>query len=163
GATEDTAARRFAAARTGQTLRGDPLAAPFVIARRKPYPLLVGAEGVVLLEVAERGLGPALRVRRHGRPVAAGVDAGLGLGGRSRGRCRSWARRDQASVTQRGVVLPLLGPWPLGIATELPATGVALAHGSGSSPAAGSGSDRSPAIARVTSASAAKLWPLTSA
>ena len=30
--------------------------------------------------------------------------------------------------TQPGVVLPLLGPYPLGIATELPATGVALAH-----------------------------------
>src|SRR4051812_39744403 len=39
--------------------------------------LLVSGQGVVLLEVAELRLGPAQRVRRHGRPVAAGIDAGL--------------------------------------------------------------------------------------
>ena len=38
-----------------------------------------------------------------------------------------------ASVTHPGVVFPLLGPCPLGIPTELPGTGVALAHGSSAS------------------------------
>src|SRR5262245_31042116 len=33
-------------------------------------PLLVGGQRVVVLAVAERGLRPAQRVRRHGRPVA---------------------------------------------------------------------------------------------
>src|SRR5438128_1956444 len=51
------------------------------------------------------------------------------------------------------------------MATELPGTGAALAHGSGSSSGARSGSgtsggshERAP-IASVTSRSAAKLWP----
>src|SRR4051794_25882309 len=39
--------------------------------------LLVGAERVVLLEVAEARLRPAQRVRRHRRALAAGIDAGL--------------------------------------------------------------------------------------
>ena len=44
-------------------------------------------------------------------------------------------------MTQPGVVLPLLGPWPLGIATELPATGVALARPSRGRFHAGRGTD----------------------
>ena len=38
-----------------------------------------------------------------------------------------------------GVVFPLLGLFPLGMATELPGTGVALAQGSGSSAATSTG------------------------
>ena len=63
--------------------------------------------------------------------------------------------------------MPLLGPYPLGIATELPATGVALGHGSSSAAASSAGSsggshDRAP-MAATTSPRALKLWPLTSA
>jgi len=87
----------------------------------------------VVLAVAERGLRAAERVRRRGRAVAAGVDARL---------------------HHPGVVLPRLGPNPLGIATLLPRSGVALAHGSGSSSAT-SAAKSSPAIARHTSAIAA--------
>src|SRR4051812_26513564 len=82
--------------------------------------LLVGGQRVVLLEVAERRLRPAERMRRHGRPLAAGIDAEL------------------RHEPHPGVVLPRLGPYPLGIATELPGTGVALAQGSGSSTTVGS-------------------------
>src|SRR6266704_2143626 len=81
---------------------------------------------------------------------------------------RSFGRHSPGSVAHPGVVFPLLGPYPLGIATELPGTGVALAHGSGSSgaravssPAGESDSDAPIAVA--TSPSARKLWPLTSA
>src|SRR3990172_56290 len=79
-----------------------------------------------------------------------------------------------SSITHPGVVLPLLGPCPLGIPTELPVTGVALPHGS-SSPAATAGGgfhravgelrrprDSAP-IASTTSARAWKLWPLKNA
>ncbi len=71
------------------------------------------------------------------------------------------------------VVLPRLGPCPLGIATELPGTGVALAQGSCPSSggaggdlwlAAGERLSRACApTARTTSCSALKLCPLTSA
>src|SRR6476620_129801 len=90
----------------------------------------MGGQRVVLFQVAERWLRPALRMGRHGGALAARIDADLG---------RALAHpASPSSVTQPGVTLPLLGPWPLGIATELPGTGVALAHGSGSSsPAAG--------------------------
>src|SRR4029077_588182 len=83
---------------------------------------------------------------------------------------RSFARGgySPASATQPGVTLPLLGPCPLGIATELPATGVALAHGSGSppvppAPASSGASHVGAPIASTTSPSARKLCPLTSA
>ena len=67
-------------------------------------------------------------------------------------------------MTHPGLVLPRLGPCPLGIATELPGTGVALAHDSGSSAGAGpGGSTGAPPIASTTSLSARKLCPLTSA
>src|SRR5262245_17420011 len=99
-------------------------------------------------------------MRRSGRPLAAGVDAGLGLG---RHRWRS----------HPGEVLPRLGPYPLGIATELPGTGVALGHSSSSTVSSASGgasipsetpsSDAGAPIASTTSLKASKLWPLTSA
>src|SRR4051812_41521770 len=110
---------------------------------REPLPLLVGGQRVVLLQDAERRLRPAQRVRRHGRALAAGVDAEL-LAGHRR---------------HPGVVRPRLGPWPLGMATELPGTGVALAQGSGSAGAAGTSTAAvdAPAIASATSPSAAKL------
>src|SRR4051812_50110403 len=81
----------------------------------------MGGQRVVLLQVAERRLRAAQRVGRHGRPLAAGIDADL-LGGHAH---------------QPGVVLPRLGPCPLGIATELPGTGVALGHASASPVSAG--------------------------
>src|SRR4051812_32904407 len=106
----------------------------------------MSGQRVVLLQVAERRLGAAERMRGHRRALAARVDAALG------------------HRLQPGVVRPRLGPYPLGIATELPATGVALAHGSGSGSSAAAGtSTRMPPIAAATSPSAAKLWPLTSA
>src|SRR5215207_9702719 len=46
---------------------------------REPLALLMGGQRVVLLEVAERGLGAAQRMRRHRGPLAARVDAGLRL------------------------------------------------------------------------------------
>src|SRR3954451_20982379 len=48
-----------------------------VFLRFDPLALLVGSERVVFLQVAERRLGSAERVRRHRRSLAAGVDAGL--------------------------------------------------------------------------------------
>src|SRR4051812_39411533 len=81
---------------------------------------------------------------------------------------RSREAYSSSSVTHPAVTLPLLGPCPLGIATELPATGVALAHDSCSpaTSAAGGSSGRSQEaapIASATSPSARKLCPLTSA
>src|SRR3954447_18287183 len=135
-----------------------PLSLLFLVALgREPLPLLMGGQRVVLLQVAERGLRAALRMGRHGRALAARVDASL----RSR--------------LHPGVVRPRLGPYPLGIATELPGTGVALAHGSSSSSGAGGAtgaariaarpprSGSSAAIASTTSPRASRLWPLTSA
>src|SRR5919197_4411826 len=90
--------------------------APFL---GQALPLLVGGQRVVLLQVAERRLRAAERVRRHGRPVAAGIDADLHLVRR---------RRGHGPLTHPGVVWPRRGPCPLGMATELPGTGVALAH-----------------------------------
>ena len=87
--------------------------------------LLVGGQGVVLLQFAEGRLRSAERVWRDRRAVATWVDADF------------WRRAAHGS--HPGVVLPLLGPQPLGIATELPPTGVALAHGSSLS--SGSGAD----------------------
>src|SRR5215217_6267331 len=72
---------------------------------REPLPLLMGGQRVVLLQLAERRLRAAERVRRHGRALAAGVDADLLAGHRH----------------HPGVVRPRRGPWPLGMATELPA------------------------------------------
>src|SRR3954453_1372735 len=95
----------------------------------EPLPLLMGGQRVVVLQVAERRLWTAQRVGRHGRPLAAGIDAGL-RGGHGH---------------QPGVVRPRLGPCPLGIATELPRTGVAPAHGPGSARAP----RRPPAAARA--------------
>src|SRR5215212_11207977 len=109
--------------------------------------LLVRGQGVVVLAVAERGLWAAGRVRRRRGTFAARVDAGL------RHRLHP------------GVVRPRLGRFPLGIATELPATGVALAHGSSGSGAGASGTSRgaprSAAIASATASRASRLWPLT--
>src|SRR3954452_11136822 len=79
---------------------------------REPLPLLMGGQRVVLLQLAERGLRAAQRMRGHGRALAARVDAAFDL-------------RHEAA--HPGVVLPRLGPCPLGMATELPGTGVALA------------------------------------
>src|SRR5215207_11764103 len=42
-------------------------------------PLLVGGQRVVLLEIAERRLRPAQRMRRHRRALAPRIDAGLAL------------------------------------------------------------------------------------
>src|SRR4051794_38320323 len=112
---------------------------------RQSLAFLVRGQRVVVLAVAERGLRTAHRMRRRGGPVAAGVDAGL---------------------HHPGIVLPRLGLYPLGIATELPATGVALAHGSsssGSTPGAPSFTVRRAPIASATSPRASRLWPLTSA
>src|SRR4051812_1627322 len=68
-----------------------------VFLRFDPLPLLVRGERVVLLEIAERRLRPAERVRRHRRSFAAGVDARLhGLLAQP--------------IVHPGVVLPLLGP-----------------------------------------------------
>src|SRR5215211_2557335 len=47
--------------------------------RRQAPALLMGGQRVVRLEVAERGLRAAQRVRRHGRPLAARIDAALSL------------------------------------------------------------------------------------
>ena len=123
---------------------------------RDALALLMGGQRVVLLEVAEGGLRPAQRMRRHRRALAARVDAGLGP--------------QSSSVTHPGVVLPLLGPWPLGMATELPGH----RHGAGprlglvrdwpaGAVATGGGSHVAAPIAAATSPSASKLWPLTSA
>src|SRR3954464_1170422 len=87
---------------------------------RETLPLLVCGQRVVPFEIAERGLRAAERVRRRGRSFATRVDADLHA---------ALAHRD----SQPGVVFPRLAPEPLGIATELPCTGVALAHGSSSS------------------------------
>ena len=98
----------------------------------------MGGQRVVLFQVAERGLRAALRMRRHRRSLAARIDAVFG---------------SLARVTHRspipGVSLPLLGPCPLGIATELPGTGVALAHGSGSSSPLAAASEHRPRLARA--------------
>src|ERR671930_6973 len=56
--------------------------APFL---GQALPLLVGGQRVVVLQVAERRLRAPERVRRHGRPVAAGIDADLHLVRRRRG------------------------------------------------------------------------------
>ena len=73
---------------------------------RESLALLVGAQRVVLLQVAESRRRTAKRVRRHRRAVAAGVDAGLGrrlvgLIGRSRSTpascCRGSGRSRSAS------------------------------------------------------------------
>src|SRR4051794_33130541 len=85
----------------------------------------MGGQRVVLLEIAERRLRAAQRMRRHRGPLAPRIDADLG------GRLAHAS--SLPSVTQPGVVDPRRGPWPLGIATELPATGVALGHDSVSS------------------------------
>src|SRR3954452_1308804 len=118
--------------------------------RFDPLTLLVGRQRVVFFQVAESGLRAAERMRWHRGALAARVDADLGL-----------------LLHHPGVVLPLLGPYPLGIATELPATGVALAHGSASSAGAGGanmcGGQAAAAIASATSPRASKLCPLTSA
>src|SRR6185312_9140915 len=45
----------------------------------QPLALLVRRQRIVLLEIAERRLGAALRMRRRRRPVAARVDADLDL------------------------------------------------------------------------------------
>src|SRR3954451_17300050 len=104
---------------------------------REPLPLLMGGQRVVLLQLAERGLRAAQRMRGHGRALAARVDAAFDL-------------RHEAA--HPGVVLPRLGPCPLGMATELPGTGVALAHVSGSSTTAASSTIAvlAPAIAAAT-------------
>src|SRR5262245_614391 len=124
----------------------------------------MGRQGVVLVQVAEGGLRAPLGVRRRRRPVAAGVDAGL--------RPLAGHAPPPSSVTQPGLVFPRLGPCPLGMATELPGTGVALAQGSPPSASAGSGAAAPAAtgsspggapIASTTSPSAWKLCPLTSA
>src|SRR3990172_6950643 len=47
-----------------------------------------------------------------------------------------------SSITHPGVVLPLLGPCPLGIPTELPGTGVALPHASPASASTPRGAPR---------------------
>ena len=57
-------------------------------------PLLVGGQRVVLLQVAERGLRAAERMRRDRGPLAAGVDAGL----------------TRAKVTNPASCCPRLGP-----------------------------------------------------
>src|SRR3954452_22274394 len=68
-----------------------------VFLRFDPLTLLMRSERVVLLQVAERGLRTAERVRRHRRSLAAGVDACLyGLFAHP--------------IFHPGVVLPLLGP-----------------------------------------------------
>src|SRR5207247_1227725 len=116
---------------------------------RETLALLMGGERVVVLPVAEGRLRAAERVRRHGRALAAGVDAGLRLG--------------LVHRFQPGVVLPRLGPSPLGTATELPAAGVALAHASSSATSGLRAGKSLPPSASTTSRRAAKLWPLTSA
>src|SRR3954447_14947267 len=68
-----------------------------VFLRFDPLTLLMRSERVVLLQVAERRLGSAERVRRHRRSLAAGVDAGL-------------HRLFAHPIVHPGVVLPLLGP-----------------------------------------------------
>src|SRR4051794_24034397 len=45
----------------------------------QPLPLLMGGQRVVFLQVAEGGLRPAQRVRRHRRPLAPGVNADKGV------------------------------------------------------------------------------------
>src|SRR3954454_21219619 len=57
-----------------KTARYAASATLFLLLVREALPLLVGGQRVVLLEVAERGLRPSQRVRRHGGPLAAGVD-----------------------------------------------------------------------------------------
>src|SRR3954454_9263894 len=51
-----------------------------LLLRFDPLSFLMSRQRVVLLQVAERGLRPAQRVRRDGRSLAAWVDADLGLG-----------------------------------------------------------------------------------
>src|SRR3954447_3879395 len=68
-----------------------------VFLRFDPLSLLMCGQRVVLLQVAERRLGSAKRMRRHRGSFAAGVDAGLhGLVAHP--------------IVHPGVVLPLLGP-----------------------------------------------------
>src|SRR3954453_7502728 len=71
--------------------------------RFDPLTLLVGRQRVVFFQVAESGLRAAERMRWHRGALATRVDADLAL-----------------LLHHPGVVLPLLGPYPLGIATELP-------------------------------------------
>src|ERR1700744_3167040 len=95
--------------------------ASFAIARllscrlREALAFQVRGQRVVVLPVTERRRRSAHRMGREGRPLAARVDAG---------------RRAAHRAVHPGVVWPRLGPFPEGIATELPGTGVALPHGS---------------------------------
>src|SRR4029077_13001281 len=107
----------------------------------------VGGQRVVLVEVAEGRLRASELVRRNRRATASRKDAEL--------------RRVAHSVAQPGVMLPRLGPWPLGIPTELPAAGVAL--GQGSSSCSGAGVARSGAShtsAPIADATSARAWKL---
>src|SRR3954454_20442880 len=103
----------------------------------------MGGQRVVVLAVTEGRRRAAGLIRGHDRPVAPRTDAVL-------------------HRLHPGVVLPRLGPYPLGIATLDPATGVALAQSSSSGSGAASLRERSEPIASITSCSAARLWPLTS-
>src|SRR5689334_16126345 len=67
GCTRRKTARYAASLIAGSPLLGQSL------------PLLVGGQRVVVLAVAERRLWAAQRVRGHGRAIAAGIDAELGL------------------------------------------------------------------------------------
>src|SRR5206468_5938042 len=85
--------------------------------------------------------------------------------------------RSSGQILRPGVVLPFFGKAPLGIATELPSTGVELPHASSSSKSWSISTSggfhlafpplislaRSALIASTTSSSAFRLWPLTSA
>src|SRR4051794_35494952 len=65
--------RRNTARYASSAIAGTPLLGRESLAR------LVGGQRVVLLQIAEGGLGPAERVRRHRRPLAPGVDADKGV------------------------------------------------------------------------------------
>src|SRR3954469_4955760 len=119
----------------------------------------MGRQGVVVFSVAERRRRAAGLVGRHDRPIAAGVDAGLHF----RSDDRGGAEGLPDCTFHPGVVLPRLGPYPDGIATLLPGTGVALAQFSSSGSGASSLRVRAQPISAITSCIASRLWPETSA
>src|SRR4029077_10114183 len=106
----------------------------------------VGGQRVVLVEVAEGRLRASELVRRNRRATASRKDAEL--------------RRVAHSVAQPGVMLPRLGPWPLGIPTELPAAGVALVQRSSSCCDAAARPGASHTSAPIADATSARAWKL---